>query len=235
MLDVYYIESITQIRAMAEPTRWRMLGLLRLRPMTGSQLARALEIPRTRAHYHLNILREAGLVELQHEQINSGMLEKYYAAVGDQFRTDHLVDRTRLAARQSGDDSGTGQVVRDLMLAMLELARADVLLPQALTGLALAGFNWQHELLLNPDQTNALILALRDLIGQFMEVDRRNRLDADDSTLQQLRLTALLTPVAALQVESKVTGGAAYGSALPDGHAGDRQALEAQRTDHPGH
>src|SRR5438067_9401308 len=102
MLDVYYIESITQVRAIAEPTRWRILDLLVVRPMTGSQLARALHIPRTRAHYHLNILKDVGLVELQHEQLHGGMVEKYYGAIARQFRTDHLVDRSRVATAQAG-------------------------------------------------------------------------------------------------------------------------------------
>ncbi len=207
MVDVYHIDSITQIKAIAETTRWRIYGLLVVRPMTGSQLARALKIPRTRAHYHLNILREAGLVELQHEQVKTGMVEKYYAAIARQLRTDHLVDRTRVAASQSGDDSGTGQVVRDLMLAMLELVRADILLPQALSGLARAGFNWQDELRLTPDQTRALILALRDTIGRFVELERQNHLDGVPEPLWHLRLTSLLTPVLELQFDPKPENG----------------------------
>ena len=58
----------------SDDARWRMLGLLRLRAMTGSQLARALDIPRTRSHYHLSILKDVGLVALEHQQINSGMV-----------------------------------------------------------------------------------------------------------------------------------------------------------------
>ena len=171
--------------------------------MTGSQLARAINFPRTRAHYHLNILKEVGLVELQHEQLNGGMVEKYYAPVADHFRTDHLVDRTRLAASQAGDDAGTGEVMRDMMLAMLELARADVLLPQALPGLAQAGFNWQHEVLLTPEQTTGLIQGLRDIIGRVTELDRQNRLASSGDALQHLRFTSLLTPVSKLQLDAK--------------------------------
>lgn len=208
--------------------------------MTGSQLARALTIPRTRAHYHLNILKEVGLVELQHEQLNGGMVEKYYAPVADHFRTDHLVDRTRLAASQAGDDAGTGEVMRDMMLAILELARADILLPQALLGLAQAGFNWQHELLLTPQQTKDLIQAMRELIERFTELDRQNHVAPDSDPLQHLRLTLLLTPVSRLQIDSKPkTRGAEakahlQGRALA-GRASERQAHESARTDRTGH
>lgn len=206
MVDVYFIESVSQIRAMAEPTRWRMLSLLVVRPMTGSQLARAIHIPRTRAHYHLGILRDAGLVELQHQQLNSGIVEKYYSAVARDFRTDHLVDRSRLSSRLTGEDSGTGLLLRDLMLSMLEVARTDVMLPDALAGLAQAGFNWQDELLLSVDQTNALIEDLRVVTRRFMEVDRQNRREPPAGPVQQFRLTALITPVAALQLDSKTEG-----------------------------
>jgi DNA-binding transcriptional ArsR family regulator len=228
MVDIYYIESIAQIRAMAEPTRWRMLGLLRLRAMTGSQLARALDIPRTRAHYHLSILKDVGLVALEHQQLNSGMVEKYYTAVAAQFRTDHLVDRTRQSAGQSGDDAGTGEVMRDLMLAMLELVRADILVPQALAGLAQAGFNWQDDLRLTPDQTMALIQGLRDLIGRFSALDHQNQA-AEAGAFLNLRLTSLLTPVATLQFDpSPMLSGSEHSSlpAEPD-RASERQVYEA--------
>jgi len=228
MVDVYYIESITQVRAIAEPTRWHILDLLVVRPMTGSQLARALKIPRTRAHYHLNILKDVGLVERQHEQLNGGMVEKYYRATARQFRTDHLVDAARVAAGPDGDGIGTGQVVRDLMLAMLELARADILLPNALPGLAQAGFNFQDELLLTRDQTIALIQGLRELCRGFLEQDHQNHealAEASDAapgaeTMLPLRLTALLTPVSMLNFEAQPRHQA----------VAERQDHEAERT-----
>jgi len=215
MVDVYYIESITQVRAIAEPTRWHILDLLVVRPMTGSQLARALQIPRTRAHYHLNILKDVGLVERQHEQLNGGIVEKYYRATARQFRTDHLVDAARVAAGPDGDGIGTGQVVRDLMLAMLELARADILLPNALLGLAQAGFNFQDELLLTREQTTALIQGLRELCRRFLELDHQNHEAAAEASVAEapaagallpLRLTALLTPVSALSFDTPPKG-----------------------------
>ena len=237
MVDVYYIENISQIRAMAEPTRWRMLGLLWEQPMTGSQLARAISIPRTRAHYHLSILKEVGLVELQHQQLNGGMVEKYYVPVAAHFRTDHLVDRTRQSASQAGDDAGTGEIIRDMMLAILELAQADILLPQALPGLAQAGFNWQHEMRLTLEQTNSLILGLRELIGHYSELDRQNHLAARDGALLHLRLTSLLTPVAAIQFDTPAKHGGSEFKARPAERerAGERQAHDAESIDRTSH
>ena len=70
--------------------------------------------------------------------------------------------------------------------------------------LAQAGFNFQDELLLSVDQTNALIQGLRDVARRFMELDRQNRLDPHLSSWLHLRLTALLTPVAVLQFDPKL-------------------------------
>ena len=129
MVDVYYIENISQIRAMAEPTRWRMLGLLWEQPMTGSQLARAINIPRTRAHYQLNILKEVGLVELQHEQLTAA----WWRSTTSRSRgIPHRPPGGPYPASppaNGGDDTGTGEIVRDMMLAILELAHTDILLP----------------------------------------------------------------------------------------------------------
>jgi DNA-binding transcriptional ArsR family regulator len=101
MEDQYFFESIDQIQATAEPTRWQILNLLITRPMTGSQLARVLGIPRPLAHYHLKILEKVGLVAFQEERLRGGVVEKYFRAIARQFRSDHLVDgcRTSEAAR----------------------------------------------------------------------------------------------------------------------------------------
>ena len=212
---------------MAEPTRWRMLGLLWEQPMTGSQLARAISIPRTRAHYHLSILKDVGLVELQHQQLNGGMVEKYYVPVAAHFRTDHLVDPTRQSASRAGADAGTGEIMRDMILAILELARADILLPQALAGLAQAGFNWQHEVLLSAEQTNRLIQELRELAGRFGDLSRQNHLAAGAGALLHLRLTSLITPVATLPLDTPSKTRAAELRAYSDTGAGERQVHEA--------
>jgi DNA-binding transcriptional ArsR family regulator len=212
MVDVYFIENTAQVQAIAEPNRWRILDMLVVRSMTGSQLARSLHIPRTRAHYHLKILEKVGLVELQHEGLKGGIVEKYYGAVARQFRTDHLLDPRRLVSGDPADGDGpeagrdaqaTGRVVRDLMLAMLELTRADILQPDALAGLTKAGFNFQDELRLTAEQINALILDLRALGRRYLELDRQNSLNSDNGPHLHLRYTTLLTPVAALEFDSK--------------------------------
>lgn len=202
MRDVYYYESIEQVQAIAEPTRWRILDLLVQRPMTGAQLARALGIPRTRAHYHLKVLEKVGLIELDAEQIHQGIVEKYYQAIAKQFRTDYLLDRSRIADSQR-DAMETGQTIRDLMLAMLDLARIDIVHDGILPNLARFGFQRQDEWYLTVEQTDALMRDLRQLAEQYAAHDRQNRPAKDTTPFVYLRHTWLLTPVAPFSFDAE--------------------------------
>jgi DNA-binding transcriptional ArsR family regulator len=78
MLEELDITNMRQIKALADTTRLQMVNLLIEKPLTGAQLARLLNIPRQRAHYHLKILEAAGAVRFHSEQFNRGLLEKYY-------------------------------------------------------------------------------------------------------------------------------------------------------------
>jgi len=202
MRDIYYYESIEQLHTIAEPTRWRILDLLVRKPMTGAQLARALKITRTRAHYHIKVLEKVGLIELHKEQINQGIVEKYYQAIAKQFRSDILLDRSRLAIDQH-DALETGRTVRGLMLAILELARVDVLHPGALPGLARLGFQRQDEWYLTTEQAGALMRELSQLAERYAAHDRQNRPFKDTTPFEYLRYTWLLTPVGPLTFDTE--------------------------------
>lgn len=195
MRDIYYYEHIEQVQAIAEPTRWRILDLLVRKPMTGAQLARTLNIPRTRAHYHVKILEKVGLIELQKEQIKQGIVEKYYQAIARQFRSDRLIANQRMAP-DTQDALATAQTVRDLMLAMLDLARADLLHPDCLPGLSRFGSQCQDEWYLTAEQTHELIAECRQIAERYAAFDRQNRPLKDTTSFSYLRHTWLLTPVA---------------------------------------
>ncbi len=148
MEEQYFFENIEQIQATAEPTRWQILSLLIAKPMTGSQLARVLGINRPLAHYHLKILHQVGLIELQEEKVIGGLVEKYYRARARQFRTDRLVDRYRTNGDTDSGDAHAGEVVGGLIRAMMEVARADLAHPSGNVELARIGFNFQDDVML---------------------------------------------------------------------------------------
>ena len=51
-------------KALADPTRRRVLELLRRQPMTAGELAGHFVVTRSTMSAHFNILREAGLIEV---------------------------------------------------------------------------------------------------------------------------------------------------------------------------
>lgn len=195
MRDVYYYETIEQVQAISEPTRWRILDLLVRRPMTGAQLARAMGIPRTRAHYHLKVLERLGLVELDNEQINQGIVEKYYRAIAKEMRTDKLIDRNRFEHNQA-DTSQTSQTVAHLMMAIIDLARIDIVYSGGGSALARYGFQRQDDWFLTSEQADALRVDLRELAAKYAAYDQQNRPAMQDATFVHIRHTWLLTPVA---------------------------------------
>src|SRR5258706_10066479 len=54
-------------RALADPTRIRILGLLAERPMYGQELAKALDVTAPTISHHLSPLVMAGLVQVRRE------------------------------------------------------------------------------------------------------------------------------------------------------------------------
>jgi DNA-binding transcriptional ArsR family regulator len=200
MRDVYYYETIEQVQAISEPTRWRILDLLVRRPMTGAQLARAMGIPRTRAHYHLKVLERFGLVELDNEQINQGIVEKYYRAIAKEMRTDKLIDRKRLETNQDAA-SQTSQTVAHLMVAILDLARFDIVHPSQGKDLARYGFQRQDDWYLTGEQADALSADLRELAAKYAAYDQKNRPEAQNNSFVHMRHTWLLTPVVPFSFE----------------------------------
>lgn len=83
--EVYYLETIEQLRVLAQDLRLRILDPLIKRPMTAKQLATELDEPPQKVHYHVRELESVGLVRLVETREKGGILEKYYRAVARGF------------------------------------------------------------------------------------------------------------------------------------------------------
>lgn len=77
-------------KALADPIRLRALRELRDGPMTVTELARRLGVPRTSLHHHVGVLIEAGAARLSVDDARWGNLE---------LRPEALADLGRLAER----------------------------------------------------------------------------------------------------------------------------------------
>lgn len=78
-----------QLKALAEPTRARILSLLSERAATTKQLADALERPPGTIGHHVRVLAEAGLIRVVRTGRVRAITEKYYGRTAATFVIDH--------------------------------------------------------------------------------------------------------------------------------------------------
>lgn len=79
--EIYYLENLEQLRAIADRFRCRIVETLAYEAMTAKQLANLLGEPPAKTHYHVRELERVGLVRLVETREKGGILEKYYRAV----------------------------------------------------------------------------------------------------------------------------------------------------------
>ncbi len=77
----YNLESIEQLRGVADSLRLRIYEALAQRAMTATQVGEEMQIAAPKAHYHVRELERLGLVRLVETRERGGILEKYYRAV----------------------------------------------------------------------------------------------------------------------------------------------------------
>lgn len=86
ILETYDIQTIEQLRAIADPLRTRIYEALAVKPMTATQVGEELDEPAPKAHYHVRELERVGLVRLVETRERGGILEKYYRAIARGLR-----------------------------------------------------------------------------------------------------------------------------------------------------
>ena len=83
--EAYELETLEQLRAIADELRVRIVEALSHRAMTVTQLGELLGQAPAKIHYHVRELERVGLVRLVATREKSGILEKYYRAVARTF------------------------------------------------------------------------------------------------------------------------------------------------------
>ncbi len=100
-------------RALADPTRWRIVRLVRADALCVCELADILEMPQSSVSSHVQIIRKAGLLESEkcekwtYFRIDSkfseliGTLEKFFKSDDAVLKSDATRALTRLAIRET--------------------------------------------------------------------------------------------------------------------------------------
>ncbi|ASJ09801.1 transcriptional regulator [Thermococcus sp. P6] len=85
MAKVKVITDPEVIKLILEDTRRKILGLLRNREMTISQLSEILDKTPQTIYHHIEKLKAAGLVEVKRTEMKGNLVEKYYGRTADAF------------------------------------------------------------------------------------------------------------------------------------------------------
>jgi DNA-binding transcriptional ArsR family regulator len=93
MRRIHAIDDLETLKAIADPTRAALLELLAERHSV-TELADALDVPRTRLYHHIELLESRGLIEQVDQRRVGPMTERIYALTAQTFRLSARLARS---------------------------------------------------------------------------------------------------------------------------------------------
>jgi DNA-binding transcriptional ArsR family regulator len=132
--DTLVVSEPTQLRALSDDVRGRIVALLRERATSASELAGLLEMPKGTVGHHLKVLERAGLVHVVRTRRVRAVTEKYYGRVARLFlykssdeRDDELVHGVAATAfRTAAAELASSPDIANQGLLRVRLGKADV-------------------------------------------------------------------------------------------------------------
>src|SRR5262245_62031907 len=85
MRGVFVIKDLETLKVVAEPTRVTIMELL-TEPRSVTELAEALEVPRTRLYHHIDLLLSHGLIRVVDERRVGALTERRYGLTARTYR-----------------------------------------------------------------------------------------------------------------------------------------------------
>lgn len=92
------INTVEQYKALADPVRKRILGILQHHPATAKQLADWLGMAPGTAGHQLRVLEAAGLVQVVARRVVNGIIAKYYARTARIFLAEFSPEITGVSS-----------------------------------------------------------------------------------------------------------------------------------------
>jgi DNA-binding transcriptional ArsR family regulator len=132
--DVLVVEDAKQLRALAHDLRARIVGLLRERAASTTELATALGLPKGTVGHHLKVLESAGLVRVVRTRKVRALTEKFYGRVARLFvlKGDEAPEELRggaisaLMLHQAADElQNAGEEMGTAAMLNVRLSRKD--------------------------------------------------------------------------------------------------------------
>jgi DNA-binding transcriptional ArsR family regulator len=117
------VDSMQQFKAVSDPTRSRILGIIQNQPATAKQIADRLEATPGAIGHHLHVLEAAGLAKVVARRLTRGIVANYYTRTARIF--DFCLSR-EIAGESFGLDIFTN--VRNELIESMESGEEDALL-----------------------------------------------------------------------------------------------------------
>src|SRR5215467_1805078 len=82
----FVINTMQQFKAISDPVRSRILGIIQNQPATAKQIADRLGASPGAIGHHLHVLEEAGLAKVVARRLVRGIVANYYTRTGRIFK-----------------------------------------------------------------------------------------------------------------------------------------------------
>ena len=82
------INTAQQFKAISDPIRWRILGIIQSQPATAKPIAGSLKASPGAIGHHLNVLEAAGLAQIVARRLVRGIVANYYTRTARIFTYD---------------------------------------------------------------------------------------------------------------------------------------------------
>ena len=100
MKEVHILNTLEEINIVSDPIRLKIIMSLGTTPKTAQDLSDALEVSRSKIHYHLKILEQNGIIEVVDTELINGITQKYFLPVAKAFIPNSEIFNKNLEEKQ---------------------------------------------------------------------------------------------------------------------------------------
>ncbi|MBD3369794.1 helix-turn-helix domain-containing protein [Candidatus Fermentibacteria bacterium] len=167
MKDIFVLDNLKQVKALAAPLRVDIVKLLGKQCLTTTQAAKKLGVKPNKLYYHVTELQKAGLLEVVKTRQRGNMVEKFYQPVARYFRIDPCLFGQGMEGRQAFLQT----VVSNCDSTILDVRNAmdqGLLSSEEMS----TAFSAHVDLNLSREDSHALAEDLRGLVRKYKKRDR---------------------------------------------------------------
>ncbi|HEX3722594.1 MAG TPA: helix-turn-helix domain-containing protein [Nitrolancea sp.] len=127
--NVFVVRDLETLKAVSDPLRMRIFGLLQGEARTVKELARELGGSQTRLYYHVNQLEAIGLIQVAETRVVGGIIEKHYRAGAARISVDRRLLTPGAAPVDAALETMLSAILDGVRDAIRESVRAELIDP----------------------------------------------------------------------------------------------------------